>query len=309
MKTSPQILLTAALLFTGVTAWSQRTLPCSSEDGHRHYCNADTHNGVQMSRQRSGSVCTEGYSWGADGRGIWVDHGCRADFVVQNGSNPGYGGTGRIVSCSSDDGGRHHCDAITQSGVEMVRQRSGSPCTEGYSWGADDRGIWVDHGCRADFSLPGVAPPNPIPDRGSNWNQSGGRTLTCSSEDGHRHYCNADSRAGVQMVHQLSGSACTEGYSWGSDDRGVWVDHGCRADFVVGRGGNISDDNSEADGACSITLGDRRANQLADQCTQVSTGSHPPCNVQNSCRTIRNEIRRGCSLIGSNAPSFCNAYR
>ncbi|AXC09395.1 hypothetical protein ACPOL_0008 [Acidisarcina polymorpha] len=43
----------------------------------------------------------------------------------------------------------------------MVRQRSGSACTQGYSWGYDQGGIWVDHGCRADFALGGgsAAPP------------------------------------------------------------------------------------------------------------------------------------------------------
>jgi hypothetical protein len=61
------------------------------------------------------------------------------------------------------------------------------------------------------------------------------QNLTCSSDDGGRHYCNADTRGGVQMVNQRSGSACRQGYSWGYDQRGVWVDHGCRADFVTGQ--------------------------------------------------------------------------
>jgi hypothetical protein len=55
--------------------------------------------------------------------------------------------------------GRHFCRANTSNGVQMVRQRSGSPCTQGYSWGYDSGGIWVDHGCRADFSLAGGGHP------------------------------------------------------------------------------------------------------------------------------------------------------
>jgi hypothetical protein len=35
----------------------------------------------------------------------------------------------------------------------MINQRSGSRCEQGYSWGYDRRGIWVDHGCRADFAI------------------------------------------------------------------------------------------------------------------------------------------------------------
>jgi hypothetical protein len=48
---------------------------------------------------------------------------------------------------------------------------------------------------------------------------------------------------------------------------------------------------------------------LVDQCQQVSTGTHPPCNAENSCSLINDEIRRGCSLLGRDAPSFCDRYR
>ena len=50
----------------------------------------------------------------------------------------------QILTCSSDDMGRHYCRANTSLGVQMVHQRSGSPCTQGYSWGYDGGGIWVD---------------------------------------------------------------------------------------------------------------------------------------------------------------------
>jgi hypothetical protein len=52
----------------------------------------------------------------------------------------------------------------------------------------------------------------------------------------HRHYCQADTRSGgVRLVKQRSDSACRQGYSWGYDRSGIWVDHGCRADFQVVR--------------------------------------------------------------------------
>src|SRR5581483_5865280 len=53
--------------------------------------------------------------------------------------------------CASDDGRRNYCNADTRGGVRLVRQRSGSPCIEGRTWGYDRNGIWVDRGCRADF--------------------------------------------------------------------------------------------------------------------------------------------------------------
>jgi hypothetical protein len=75
-------------------------------------------------------------------------------------NNPGHGVSGveeKIITCSDNSGGGNHCSAITAGGVDMVRQRSGSPCRENYSWGVDQSGIWVSHGCRADFVLHGVA--------------------------------------------------------------------------------------------------------------------------------------------------------
>lgn len=62
-----------------------------------------------------------------------------------------------------------------------------------------------------------------------------GRQLTCASDDGRRHYCAADTRFGVRMLNQRSGSPCRQNYSWGYDRRGIWVDRGCRADFQLGR--------------------------------------------------------------------------
>jgi hypothetical protein len=58
------------------------TLTCASDDMRRHYCDADTRDGVRLVRQRSQAQCRQGESWGYDRRGIWVDRGCRADFEV-----------------------------------------------------------------------------------------------------------------------------------------------------------------------------------------------------------------------------------
>jgi DUF3011 family protein len=55
---------------------------CSSDDMRRHYCDADTRDGVRMVRQRGDAACRQGSTWGYDRRGIWVDRGCRADFAV-----------------------------------------------------------------------------------------------------------------------------------------------------------------------------------------------------------------------------------
>lgn len=57
------------------------------------------------------------------------------------------------ITCSSDDGRRHYCEVDTRSGVRLLKQRSGSPCDQDRTWGVDNRGIWVDRGCRADFEV------------------------------------------------------------------------------------------------------------------------------------------------------------
>ncbi|MGH9612181.1 MAG: DUF3011 domain-containing protein [Bryobacteraceae bacterium] len=213
--------LIGSLLLAG-SCFGQTTFTCSSNDGRRHYCGADTRGGVMLTRQISGSPCQQGSTWGFDRGGVWVDRGCRAEFQttryrpVQN------------LTCSSDDGRRRYCGADTQGGVRMIRQRSGSPCQQGSTWGYDRRGVWVDRGCRADFEIGGggggFRPP-----------VGGGQTFRCSSDDGRRHYCDADTRDGIRMVRQVSGSPCQQGSTWGYDRRGVWVDRGCRADFQTGR--------------------------------------------------------------------------
>lgn len=159
-------LMGAAVFFFLITAGSRclqaQSFTCSSEDGRRHYCAVNTSGGVRMVRQRSGSPCIQGQTWGYDRRGVWVDRGCRADFVAGGGRpgagpRPPYGGGGPVqtITCSSDDGRRHYCGVDTSRGVRMLRQRSGSPCVQGRTWGYDRRGIWVDRGCRADFTVGG----------------------------------------------------------------------------------------------------------------------------------------------------------
>jgi Protein of unknown function (DUF3011) len=204
-------------VFLGLVAGaaSAQTINCSSEDGKRHYCNADTRWGIELVHQISGSPCAEGYSWGFDQRGIWVDRGCRADFAVQ--------AAPPTMNCSSEDGRRHHCAAEIRGGVELIRQRSGSPCVKDQTWGYDERGIWVDRGCRADFALVS----------GAYRDEESPPTVSCSSDDGGRHFCEADTRRGVRLARQISGSPCTQGQTWDYDERGIWVDRGCRAEFAL----------------------------------------------------------------------------
>ena len=71
--------------------------------------------------------------------------------------------------------------------------------------------------------------------RGYGNGRNGTYTVSCSSENGRRQYCEADVRGSVRMVRQFSRAACRQGETWGYDNRGIWVDRGCGADFEVGR--------------------------------------------------------------------------
>ena len=83
--------LIVAALVIFIPRSAAQTISCSSDDGKRHYCSANGHGRAQLVRQRSESACTEGYSWGSDNQGIWVDHGCRADFAIGGGRGPRWG--------------------------------------------------------------------------------------------------------------------------------------------------------------------------------------------------------------------------
>ena len=109
-------------------------------------------------------------------------------------------------------------------------------------------------------------------------------------------------------MKQRSGAACQQGYSWGYDDRGVWVDHGCRADFVT-YSGRDREDWERHGRACRSVIGEDRARELVEQCQRVAPGKRAACNDDNSCHVITEEIRRSCMLLGADAPRFCDEYR
>jgi hypothetical protein len=62
-------------------------------------------------------------------------------------------------------------------------------------------------------------------------------------------------------------------------------------------------------GTCLNAVGIERSRQLVNECLQVSPATHPPCNAQNACSLIVDEIKRGCAQIGQGAPGFCAEYR
>lgn len=133
------------------------TVSCDSYNGGRNACSADTRNGVALARQLSSAKCKKGVSWDVqnDNR-IWVDQGCRGVFFTgvgwSNGGGGGGGGQGRLT-CASYSNRRAECPANTGGWAKLTRQWSNAPCIQGASWGYNNRMIWVDRGCRADFQF------------------------------------------------------------------------------------------------------------------------------------------------------------
>jgi Protein of unknown function (DUF3011) len=206
---------------------TSQIITCSSDDGRRQICGTTYRNitNVQIVRQLSEPPCTQGQTWGFDTRGVWVDRGCGAQFRVfaWSGGWTG-GGNSTVITCKSEDMRFNHC-AIRGwvNNVQMVQQNSGSPCIQDQTWGWDERGVWVDRGCRANFRV---------------WigKRPSGRSVVilCQSMDMGMKRCRVDGFiTGVELQQQYSGSPCLQDRTWGFDDRGLWVDRGCRADFRV----------------------------------------------------------------------------
>jgi hypothetical protein len=60
--------------------------------------------------------------------------------------------------------------------------------------------------------------------------------------------------------------------------------------------------------SCSAEVGADEAQTYVDQCLEVSAATHPPCNAENPCQMILDEILRSCVALGDDAPEFCSDY-
>jgi hypothetical protein len=199
-------------------AWAQR-VSCESRDYQQNYCQIGGRvSAAWLVYQRSQAACIQGQTWGYDGGGIWVNRGCSAEFGYRT-SRP----SGNTVQCESRDYRQTYCATDARiSNAWLVEQRSQAPCIQGRSWGWDNRGIWVTHGCEAVFAYEGGgrAPPPP-PNR-----------VACESQHYQYQYCGVGPRvARAWLIEQRSSAACVEGQTWGYRGNGIWVNQGCGGVF------------------------------------------------------------------------------
>lgn len=212
-----------------VLAWAQRETPdtgtqvvrCES-DGALERCPMDISRGVQLVRQVSEASCIRETSWGVDGGGIWVSHGCHAEFSAVAASPTGGRKVRRVVRCESK-GRVVNCPVLLRGApVRLLRQQSLLPCREGHTWGYGRNEIWVSRGCQGQFEV-GAEDGSGFVDIP--------RQVTCESKSEMRRECGVTIERRATLVKQLSNAPCEEGRSWGWSRNGIWVDKGCRAEF------------------------------------------------------------------------------
>lgn len=237
----------------GSSGW-QSEVTCESRGSRQSYCDADTRGGVELIRQLSNAACVRDRTWGYDRRGIWVSDGCRASFGVRAMASGGGQWNNQPINPPNAGGGRPNIDAagnervFCQSGVnrrtncafsrpasnvQLVRDMGRAQCFEGQNWNWDTNGLWVENSCagefvataRGNFGSGGPYDGNPV----------AGASVVCESHDNRVARCALPGRGQVQMVRQLSRSACVEGQSWGHTRGEVWVSGGCRAEFALAR--------------------------------------------------------------------------
>jgi hypothetical protein len=147
-----------------------------------------------------------------------------------------------VVRCESIRGRDNYCPADTRGGVFISDQLSDTDCIEGQTWGSDRGGIWVRGGCRADFEVPrAYSSGRGAPSQrgyGRAWQEEGRRgergvRVVCESRDKRSTQCPIRVRNDVELVTQFSSAECRFNWSWGFDRHGIWVDRGCRAEFLV----------------------------------------------------------------------------
>lgn len=213
------LLVIAVAVCVAAPAAAQATFRCESQDGNFTECRVIGGGNLVLTRQLSDTTCVEGRNWGVRNGRVWVDDGCRAEFSIVPVTTAPSIPLEQMVRCESHDNRTSHCVADTAAGVRLVRQLSDSSCEYGRDWGYDARGVWVTNGCRAEFAS--RAPMQ-------------ARLVVCESQNNGREHCRADTSLGIALSRQISDNPCVLGRSWGYDENGIWVDHGCRGEFSAG---------------------------------------------------------------------------
>ena len=151
--------------------------------------------------------------------------------------NPGNDWTPRNVICSSNKNQYAECRTPFRGRAIVAQQISDKRCVEGVNWGQRQDIIWVNNGCRATFTQANNGNNNGWNNNnGNEWNGNGwgnnNYQVACTSDGNDFKSCYWDHRYGSPvLIKKISKKSCIAGRSWGYDNRGLWVNNGCRAIF------------------------------------------------------------------------------
>jgi hypothetical protein len=210
--------------------WSPHNVICSSIKNRYVECRAPFNGRAVLTQQMSKTRCEEGRNWGQRQGMIWVNQGCRGRFSETTGgggwdNDNNWGNTNRVV-CESNGSQYRECRTNFRGPAQLYRKISSNSCDAGRDWGSRSGYVWVRNGCRAEF----------YDSYGGNGNDNGwgnnNYTITCTSDGSDFKTCAWDHRYGSpRLVRQISKKSCISGRTWGYDNRGLWVNDGCRAVF------------------------------------------------------------------------------
>ena len=134
----------------GVT---RRTIRCESRGGRSVQCPVLLHGApVRLLRELSALPCRRDETWGTGRNEVWVSRGCKGEFEIGD-RDGGFPPGARLLTCESKERQRRSCGTTIDRSATLLRQLSGMPCIEGQTWGWDATRVWVDNGCRAEFSV------------------------------------------------------------------------------------------------------------------------------------------------------------
>jgi hypothetical protein len=215
---------------------------CASNDNRRAECAIRRESDVRLATVLSDAPCQENRTWGRDATHIWVDKGCRAEFEVraretvesEDRTNPAsvkQTDIRSMAACRTEV--RNHYQIPMPQIVTQIASRQGEGTVD-VDWhtaqGSRGNCRVNRHGKVVRFEIEGegsrAAAPSTVALE---------RRVTCGSQDGNRTECPIPPGSEVRLTKKLSDAVCTQGWSWGADSKRnvIWVDRGCRGEFVV----------------------------------------------------------------------------
>jgi hypothetical protein len=132
-KMAALIAIAAAVGMAPRPAAAQTVITCESTSGHSQTCPVNNASAVTLYRQLSSTPCVQGRNWNVNVRSnvIWVNGGCRAQFMVGNSrgrySNGGYNSNGGYDNDGYNTNGGYNTNRNSAEGLcrRAVRQQAG----------------------------------------------------------------------------------------------------------------------------------------------------------------------------------------